>query len=106
LNAVADRPAVSAPAYTGPERRWSRSREWSGWAQRREQSANQSALEYSRDADLLLEIRKRQKDRAKLDALWNGYWHLKEQRDKFRARVADETSPWFDGSALDGQVRF
>lgn len=90
--------------YTGRERRWMVSREWGRWIDRDAQSANQSALEYARDAEILLKVRNRAKNRLTQNALWNGYWQLKEKRDHFRMRVAKEVAPWFDGSAFDSGI--
>lgn len=86
--------------YTGPERRWMQSRPHSDWTKRDEHFANQRALEYGRSADLLLSMHDRAKNRAKKDALWNGYWFVNEKLDYYLKRVAEECAPWFDGSAF------
>jgi hypothetical protein len=93
---------LESPAYTGAERRWMSSRQWSDWTKREEHCVNQGALEMARDAEILVEMRKRylDKDRAKSDALWNGYWYVKEKRDYYRKRVAEECAPWFNGMAF------
>lgn len=67
------------------------------WTDRTEHWANQQAIKTARSASILYEIRDRLKNKnsAKADALWDGYWLVKEQRDKYRARVAEQTAPWF-----------
>src|SRR5688572_23533398 len=63
--------------------------------------ANENALQYARGAAILEKMYKRQHyGSAKGDALWDGYWLVKEKRDYWRERVAEETAPWFDGSAF------
>ena len=86
--------------YTGRERRWMTSRAWSDWTDRLVHSCNELAREYERDASILLKLRNRAKNSATKDALWNGYWQLKERRDVSRQHIAESTAPWFDGSAF------
>ena len=85
--------------YTGPERRWMKSRPHSDWTSRDAQWANQSALHAARSAALLLVAHDRAKGEYRT-ALWDGYWLVKNDRDELRARVAKETTPWFDGRAF------
>lgn len=92
--------AEEKPAYTGRERRWTTSRAWSGWQHRDDHFANQEALKNGQSAYLLMKMRDRLKDPAKKDAMWDGYWYVKEQRDKWRERVSQQVAPWFDGSAF------
>ena len=95
-------PSAEPKPYTGRERRWARSRAWSCWAQRLDQMANQEALTLTRSVDALVKMRQRvkNKDSVNAEALWNGYWYVKEKRDYYRGRVAEDAAPWFDGSAF------
>lgn len=90
-------------AYTGPERRWMKSREWSDWTRRSEHHHNQLALKEARDLAILekLHARAGRAGRSEeYDALWSAAYALKAKLADRRKRIAEEVAPWFDGSVF------
>lgn len=63
--------------------------------------SNRQAIHYARGADELEKMYRRVRyGSPKADALWDGWYFVKEKRDYWRERVAEEVAPWFDGSAF------
>lgn len=93
--------------YTGPERRWMTGRSLYGWTMRSDHHNNKCALDEARDVAVLGKLHRKAAKagrQAEADALWSGLWELKQKLDRYRLRVAEETNPWFDGSAFGSEV--
>lgn len=87
------------------DRRWQQSRPQKDWTDRDAHFHNTEAIRASRSCDSLLAIRRRLTKTAETDALWDGYWYVKEWRDKCRERVAKQVAPWFEGGVSEDALR-
>ena len=88
--------------YTGPERRWM-TRSLYDWTDRSEHHDNKFAIGEARSVAILEKLRTRAVNRGRreeADALWDGLWELKQKLQKRRERIAEDATPWFDGSAF------
>lgn len=98
----------NAAAYTGPERRWMKSREWSDWTDRMAQHDVVWAAKEAREAAILTKLYNRATKKGRTEeasAIWSGLWLLRDHLKERRERIAAECSTWFDGSAFAAPER-
>ena len=94
---------MSEIKYTGPERRWMKSREWSDWTARMALHDVVWAAKEARELATLTKLHQRALDKFKRDesdALWSAIWLLRKSLRERQEAIARECAAWFDASAF------